>query len=210
MKKLLLLAAVPLLLLSSCRSAKKGTEGTADNVTQPTTTVVTPEKPKKDVDVTRPSIAAGTNFTSKVKVTITQDDKDITTSGTLRMRYDDVIQITLVDPLLGIAEIGRLELSPDRMLLIDRINKRYVDTSYDEFAAMKNNHLDFATIQRFFWQEAQESETLSYSIPAKTPIKLDLRLSNKGNAANWNAHTDVSDKYTKTDANRLFNTLIAQ
>ena len=32
------------------------------------------------------------------------------------MRYDNVIQITLVDPFFGITEVGRVELSPDNVL----------------------------------------------------------------------------------------------
>ena len=191
--------------LASCRSSKKAVEGAENDVTRPTETVVTTpaDKPTK-------SVAAGTNFTSKVKVTITQNDKSISTSGTLRMRYDDVIQITLVDPFLGITEVGRMELSPDSVLIIDRINKRYVSTRYEEFDVMRSNGIDFQTVQEYFWKEAQEADRLSYSMPAKTPVKLDLRLSDKGSASSWNAHTEVSSKYSRTDANRLFKSLLEQ
>ena len=205
MKKLLFLCII--ILLASCRSSKKATSKT-DDITQPSTTITpTPKDVDNDVPL---MVADGTNFTSKVKVNITQGDKKISTTGTLRMRYGDVIQLTLVDPLVGIAELGRLELSPEKMLIIDRINKRYVDTPYDEFAAFRSNGVDFATIQDFFWKEAQRSDKLSYTIPAKTDIKLDLTLSGKGNASNWSAHTTVSDKYTKTDANKLFSSLVGQ
>ena len=189
--------------LASCHSSKKATERVESNVTKPTETIVTTpaDRPTK-------SIAAGTNFTSKVKVTITQNDKSISTSGALRMRYDDVIQITLVDPFLGITEVGRMELSPDSVLIIDRINKRYVSTRYDEFDVLKKNSIDFQTIQEYFWREAESSNNLSYSMPAKTPIKLDLKLSDKGSASSWNAHTEVSSKYSKTDANKLFSSLL--
>ena len=191
--------------LASCHSGKKAMEGTEKDVTKPTETIVVSpaDKPTK-------SVATGTNFTSKVKVTITQNDKSISTSGTLRMRYDDVIQITLVDPFLGITEVGRMELSPDSILIIDRINKRYVSTKYDEFDVLKNNSIDFQIVQEYFWREAQSSDQLSYSMPAKTPIRLDLKLSDKGNVSSWTAHTDVSNKYSKTDANKLFNSLLGQ
>ena len=123
------------LTLASCHSSKKAMKDKSDK-TKPTTTITTPttstKKPdKQDPDLNKMKVAVGTNFTSKVRVTITQEGKDVTTSGNLRMRYGDVIQLTLVDPLLGIAEIGRLELSPDKVLIIDRVNKRYVDTNYE-------------------------------------------------------------------------------
>ena len=191
--------------LASCRSSKKALGSEETNVTKPTETVVTTpaDKPTK-------SMEAGTNFTSKVRISITQDDKTLSTTGTLRMRYDDVIQITLVDPFLGITEVGRMELSPDSMLIIDRINKRYVSSKYDELDVLKNNSIDFQTVQEYFWREAQNSDELSYSMPAKKPIRLDLKLSDKKNASSWNAHTEVSDKYSKTDANKLFNSLLGQ
>lgn len=200
------------LTLASCHSSKKAMKDKSDK-TRPTTTITTPttstKKPdKQDPDLNKMKVAVGTNFTSKVRVTITQEGKDVTTSGNLRMRYGDVIQLTLVDPLLGIAEIGRLELSPDKVLIIDRVNKRYVDTNYEEFSALKSRNIDFNTIQEFFWQEAKKGDKFAYTIPAKKDIKLDLRLSNKGSNANWDAHTAVSGKYTKTDANKLFGSII--
>ena len=206
-----------LLMLASCHSSKKATKEKNDK-TKPTTTITTPgsttttkkSPDKQDPDLNKMKIAMGTNFTSKVKVTITQDGKDVTTNGNLRMRYGDVIQLTLVDPVLGIAEIGRIELSSDKVLIIDRVNKRYVDTNYEEFSALKSRNIDFKTIQEFFWQEAKNGEKFTYTIPANKDIKLDLRLSNKGNSANWDAHTTVSGKYTKTDANKLFGSMMGQ
>ena len=200
------------LTLASCHSSKKVMKDKNDK-TKPTTTITTPttstKKPdRQDPDLNKMKVAVGTNFTSKVRVTITQEGKDVTTSGNLRMRYGDVIQLTLVDPLLGIAEIGRLELSPDKVLIIDRVNKRYVDTNYEEFSALKSRNIDFNTIQEFFWQEAKKGDKFAYTIPAKKDIKLDLRLSDKGSNANWDAHTAVSGKYTKTDANKLFGSII--
>ena len=200
------------LTLASCHSSKKAMKDKNDK-TKPTTTITTPttstKKPdRQDPDLNKMKVAVGTNFTSKVRVTITQEGQDVTTSGNLRLRYGALIPPTLVDPLLGIAEIGRLELSPDKVLIIDRVNKRYVDTNYEEFSALKSRNIDFNTIQEFFWQEAKKGDKFAYTIPAKKDIKLDLRLSDKGSNANWDAHTAVSGKYTKTDANKLFGSII--
>lgn len=220
MKKLIWILIPALLLLVSCRSTKDGNKGKNDP-TQPTTTVNTEttkskkkdkdkKKDKQDVDLSKMQIPVGTNFTSKVRVTLVQDGKDITTNGTLRMRYGDVIQLTLVDPVLGIAEVGRMELSPDNILVIDRMGKRYVSTTYEEFATLKSRNIDFATIQDFFWKEARNGDSFSYTIPAQKSIKIDLKLSGKGNASNWTPHTTVSDRYTKTDANKIFGAIMGE
>ena len=206
-------ACLVILALTSCRSSKKAANETP--ATPDIGTITTPNdndnatgSQKKDNK--KDNIATGTNFTARVKIFITQDKKNVSTTGTLRMRYNDVIQRTLTDPIIGIAEVGRMEISPDNILIIDRINKRYVNTTYEEFGALKDNDITFEAIQALFWEEAQKSDKLSYTIPAKKTIKLDLRLSNKDHNANWTAHSSVSSRYTKTDVNELFRSMLQQ
>ena len=206
-------ACLVILALTSCRSSKKAANekpATPDNgtITTPNDNDNATGSQKKDNK--KDNIATGTNFTARVKIFITQDKKNVSTTGTLRMRYNDVIQITLTDPIIGIAEVGRMEISPDNILIIDRINKRYVNTTYEEFGALKDNDITFEAIQALFWEEAQKSDKLSYTIPAKKTIKLDLRLSNKDHNANWTAHSSVSSRYTKTDVNELFRSMLQQ
>lgn len=207
------LLALLLMALVSCRSTKGGTKG-KNNPAQPTTTVTTSDpakkKDKQDPDLGVMRIPVGTNFTSKVRVTLVQNGKDVTTNGTLRMRYDDVIQLTLVDPVLGMMEVGRLELSPDNVLILDRVNKRYVSTSYEDFTALKTRNISFKEIQDFFWKEAQGGNRFSYTIPSGKDIRLDLQLSDKGSASNWTPHTNVPSKYTKTDVNKLFESMVGK
>ena len=92
-------------------------------------------------------------LSARVKVTATMDDKSLATSGTLRMKKDDVIQISLVDPILGVAEVGRMEFTKNRVLIIDRINKQYIDASYSEANFLQRANVDFNTLQSLFWNE---------------------------------------------------------
>ncbi|MBQ0021738.1 MAG: DUF4292 domain-containing protein [Prevotellaceae bacterium] len=213
MKKILFLLLPAAMLLVSCHSSKKGVKDNDKKTT--TTTIITNSNTNANTGTTvskkddkKPQAVEEKNFTAKVKVNITRGDKNISTTGNLRMRRDDVIQLTLVDPLIGIAEVGRIELSPDNVLVIDRINKRYVQTTYDEFGVLKEKNINFETIQSFFWDEAQKSGQLVYTIPSRVPLKLDLKLSDKNNASNWEGHTSVSGKYVKTDADKLFGSLM--
>lgn len=215
MKKLTFLLA--LALLTACHSSKT-TVDESDHTpsipteparpTAPGTTTANTKKDDKQQGQKNKAIANGTNFTAKVKVTVTRDGKSIATTGALRMRYNDVIQLTLTDPVLHIAEVGRLELSPNNVLIIDRLNKRYVSTNYDELHALRNSKTGFSEVQDMFWKEAQEKDAFSYTIPSGQVVKLDLQLSDKGSASNWEAHTSVSSRYTKTDINQLFGSMI--
>lgn len=72
-------------------------------------------------------------------------------SGTLRMKRDEVIQLSIA-PFLGI-EVARAEISPDGVLVMDRMNKRYVQVSFDELKNLAKADLDFHTLQALFLNE---------------------------------------------------------
>ncbi|MGL4851335.1 MAG: DUF4292 domain-containing protein [Phocaeicola sp.] len=91
-------------------------------------------------------------LSAKMALTVNLEGKSATkVSGTLRMRKDEAIQIS-VAPLLGI-EVGRIEMTPDRLLAIDRLNKRYVEVSFGELKEMTHADLDFYTLQALFFNE---------------------------------------------------------
>ena len=81
------------------------------------------------------------NIVSKIKFTMNTGSKDISVAGSLHMRKDEVIRIQLTP--FGIMEAGRLEFTKDYVLLVDRIHKEYVKTSYDSVDFLQRNGLDF-------------------------------------------------------------------
>jgi len=72
-------------------------------------------------------------------------------NGTLRIKKGEVVQISIA-PVLGI-EVARAEISPDGVLVIDRVNKRYVHVPFAEVKALANADLDFHTLQALFLNE---------------------------------------------------------
>lgn len=93
------------------------------------------------------------HLTAKIRVRVEMGDKSVSTNGTLRMKRDDVIQISVVDPILGVAELGRAEFTPSRVLLIDRMNKRYIDEPYSGAEFLHRANVNFSTLQSLFWNE---------------------------------------------------------
>ncbi len=89
-----------------------------------------------------------TNFSSKMKLTINANGKDLSVNGTFRMKKDEVIQLSIV-PFLGI-EAGRVEFTPTKILIIDRINKQYVEEPISELSSMANTDMDFYTLQALY------------------------------------------------------------
>lgn len=92
------------------------------------------------------------NIVGNLSLTINTDGKAITVPGSLHMRKDEVIRIQAFIPILG-SEVGRIEFTPDRVLLIDRMHKEYVEGSYDQLSFLKANGLSFYSLQAMFWNQ---------------------------------------------------------
>ena len=91
-------------------------------------------------------------LTAKMSLSIDLEGKGATkVNGTLRIKKGEVIQMS-VAPFLGI-EVARAEISPDGILVIDRMNKRYVEVSFAEVKALAHADLDFHTLQALFLNE---------------------------------------------------------
>ena len=91
-------------------------------------------------------------LTAKMSLTLDLGGKGETkVSGTLRIKKGEVVQLSIA-PLLGI-EVARAEISPDGILVIDRMNKRYVEVSFAEVKALIKADLDFHTLQALFLNE---------------------------------------------------------
>ena len=91
------------------------------------------------------------SIASKIKFTINTGRKDLSVSGSLRMKKDEVIRIQLTP--LGLMEVGRLEFTKDYVLLMDRMNKEYVKASYSDVGFLRKNGLDFYALQAIFWNK---------------------------------------------------------
>ena len=92
------------------------------------------------------------NLVSNLTFTLNDGHKDITVPGILRMRKDEVIRLQLLIPILR-SEVGRIEFTKDYVLFIDRIHKQYVKASYDEVGFLRDNGINFYSLQSLFWNQ---------------------------------------------------------
>lgn len=90
-------------------------------------------------------------ITSKLKFNISTGSKDMTVAGSLKMKRDDVIRIQLTP--MGLFEAGRIEFTKDYVLIVDRINKRYMKEDYTKVDFLNRNGLDFHALQALFWNQ---------------------------------------------------------
>lgn len=92
------------------------------------------------------------NIVGNISFRATMGDKDVTVPGALRMRKDKVIRLQLFIPLLG-TEVGRLEFTPDYVLVVDRLHKQYVKGDYNQLDFLRDNGLNFYSLQALFWNQ---------------------------------------------------------
>ena len=90
-------------------------------------------------------------LTAKMSLALDVSGKTNKVNGTMRIKKGEVIQLSIA-PLLGI-EVARAEISPYGVLVIDRMNKRYVRVSFTELQELANAQLDFHTLQALFLNE---------------------------------------------------------
>ncbi|WP_181214167.1 DUF4292 domain-containing protein [Phocaeicola faecicola] len=72
-------------------------------------------------------------------------------NATMRLKKGELIRLS-VAPLLGI-EVARLDITPEGLLAIERINKRYVQASFEEIRNSWQVDLSFNVLQSLFLNE---------------------------------------------------------
>ena len=135
--------ALPLV-LASCGSKKKMVEEQKPAVAVSTEQTAFLDKVSNNVQTTR-------FITSKVKFSVEVGAQDITLTGNLKMKRDDVIRLQLM--AFGFVEAARLEFTKDYVLIMDRINKQYLKAPYMSIDFLRNSGLNFYTLQALFWNE---------------------------------------------------------
>ena len=90
-------------------------------------------------------------LTSKVKFSVSVGNREMTLTGNLKMKRDDVIRLQLM--AFGFVEAGRIEMTKDYVLIMDRINKQYLQVPYKHLDFLRNSGIDFNMLQALFWNE---------------------------------------------------------
>ncbi len=138
------LVATPLL-LASCRTHK--------NVVADDTTKTAPVDTVQKSLLTRvgDNVQDAQFVSSKVKFSVEVGQQQLTLTGNLRMKRDEVIRLQLM--AFGFVEAARLEFTKDYVLIMDRINKQYLKAPYNYIDFLRNSGINFYTLQSLFWNE---------------------------------------------------------
>lgn len=92
------------------------------------------------------------NITGSMSFSLNAGNKSINLPGSIKMRKNKVIRLQLFIPLLG-TEVGRLEFTPEYVLVVDRLHKEYIKGDYSQIDFLKTNGLNFYSLQSLFWNQ---------------------------------------------------------
>lgn len=137
--------AMPLM-LTSCFLHKKSVK---EETPQPLT--VEQQQQKDFVERVQDNTTTARFITSKVKFSVEVGAQKLTLTGNLKMKRDDVIRLQLM--AFGFVEAGRIEMTKDYVLIMDRINKQYLKAPWMQVDFLRNSGLDFSSMQALFWNE---------------------------------------------------------
>ena len=143
----LLLFLLSAMLMASCGTKKQAVSTTTTSDASEATALSL----KQIVETVNANRQDETFATAKMKLGISSSDKSLSIGGTLRMKRNDVIQLSLVT--FGIIEVARIEMTPDYFMGIDKMGKQYVKAAWGDVSFFKSAGIDFYTLQALFWDD---------------------------------------------------------
>lgn len=119
------------------------------------------------------------NITGSITFNLVAGDRDITVPGSLHMRKNKMIRLQLFIPLLG-TEVGRMDFTPDYVLIVDRMHKQYIKADYSQIDFLKKQGLNFYSLQALFWNQllVPGKDKLSDSDLKDFDVRLDGKFQN--------------------------------
>ncbi|WP_294590230.1 DUF4292 domain-containing protein [uncultured Bacteroides sp.] len=149
-------------------------------------------------------------LSSKVQLTIPHKDAVFTVNGTMKLKSGERMQLSFLMPILR-SEVARIEITPDEILLVDRMGKRYVQTTRKELKNVLPKKFDFAHLEKLLYAAARPNgkkilTATELGIPSME--KGQIEFSNFSDKAFSISPTELSAKYRKVELNELLELLM--
>ncbi|MDE6158489.1 MAG: DUF4292 domain-containing protein [Bacteroidaceae bacterium] len=181
------------------------------------------------VEVVKRNTSVG-SLQAKMDITLSRGSKSVHCTGTYRVKRGEMVQLNLVYSVLFVSvNVGTLELTPDYILLVDRVGKRYCRVGYDEVPQLSRHGLTYADIEPLFWGDKGDVKGSAVSCTfdewadlaeGRFPDKISLTLRRSGkdvkasialnNIKEGDAQsvfTDVSKKYQQVGLDVVMNAI---
>ena len=157
----------------------------------------------------RRAVDTGTYLSSKVKLTVPYQGNLMTVNGTMKMISGERLQLSLLMPVIR-SEMVRIELTPDTLLLVERMDKHYLQASRAELKPYLPRKADFAHLEKLLFRAARNDKEVTLNVSDLGLPKLEgcrLVLSNFSYKPLELNPTRLSSKYRRVEPAELVNLL---
>lgn len=149
-------------------------------------------------------------LSSKVQLTIPHKDAVFTVNGTMKLKSGERVQISFLMPILR-SEVARMEVTPDEILLVDRMGKRYAQATRKELKDILPKKADFAHLEKLIYAASRTNgkkvlTAKDLGIPSIEKGKLEF--SNFSDKAFSLSPTELSAKYKKVELEEILKMLM--
>ena len=149
---------------------------------------------------------------SKLQLTI-PDKKggSLSVGGTMRMKTHERVQISLLMPILR-TEVARIEVTPDEVLLVDRMNKRFVRATKAELKNVLSKNVEFSRLEKILMDASLpggKTELTGKDIGIPSLEKAKVQLYEFSTQEFSMTPTELTSKYNQIPLEELVKMLLA-
>lgn len=92
------------------------------------------------------------HLSSKVKLSAKIGGKDFSVNGNIKIKRGEGLQIS-INALGGLIEVARIEMSPEKMLLIYRLGREYAEVRYNDIEALDRLGISYPMLEAILLNE---------------------------------------------------------
>jgi Domain of unknown function (DUF4292) len=149
-------------------------------------------------------------LSSKIQLTVPYKGDKVTMGGSMKMKSEERIQLSVQLPILR-TEVARIEITPDEVLLLDRMNKRFVRAGKSELTPLLPKGSNFAKLEKLLFDASQPGGKSTFTGKELGVSSLNdarLQLYDFSASEIELTPTEVSAKYTQVELNDLIKLLL--
>ena len=151
-------------------------------------------------------------LSSKVQLTVPHKRGAVlTVNGTLKLKAGERIQLSFLMPILR-TEVARIEVTPDTILLVDRMEKRYVCASKRDLKEVLPRKADFAHLEKMIYSASKpggKSYLTGKDLGLSSLEKGKIELSNFSDKEFAMTPTRLSSRYKEVELSELLEMLMS-
>ena len=158
-----------------------------------------------------PSLKESTCLSSKVKLTVPSKQSVLTVNGTMKLVRGERMQLSFLMPILR-TEVARIEVTPDEVLLVDRMGKRYVRATRRELKGVLPKKADFAHLEKLLYAAARPEGKTVVTAESLGLQKIEggkIEFSDFSTQPLTLSPTQLSSKYTEVEWYELLHLLMS-